>query len=203
MRILIADDHDLLRDVLRSYLEVEGCFVVETVANLREALEAIRSNDTPFDLIVLDYGMPGMNGYRGLEQAIAASQGQPVALMSGLAPSDVADKVLGLGAAGFLPKTLPARSLVNAIRFMAAGETFMPVDRQRVVKPDDAAPSNLSARELQVLALLCAGKPNKEIAQDLDLSEAAIKLHVKMICRKLDARNRTHAAMIARELALC
>jgi DNA-binding NarL/FixJ family response regulator len=204
MRILIADDHELLRDVLRSYLEAEGGFAVDTAADLPAALTRIAEAAPPYDLVVLDYGMPGMDGYAGLDTALAASFGRPVALMSGLAPPGVAERVLSCGAAGYLPKTLPARSLVNAIRFMAAGETYMPLDLHRPAQaPAAAATGGLSPREQQVLAGLCAGQANKEIARDLDLREPTIKLHVKLICRKLGARNRTHAAMIARERALC
>lgn len=206
MRILIADDHELLRDVLRSYLEAAGQFTVDTVANLPEALKAIdaaNAEAAPFDLVVLDYGMPGMDGYRGLEQAIASGKGQRVALMSGLSPAGVADKVIAVGAAGYLPKTLPARSLVNAIRFMAAGETYMPIDLHRPSQEAPVETGGLSPRERQVLAGLCAGQANKEIARDLDLREPTIKLHVKLICRKLGAKNRTHAAMIAHERSLC
>ncbi|MBU6166010.1 MAG: response regulator transcription factor [Alphaproteobacteria bacterium] len=201
MRILIADDHDLLRDVLRSYLEAEGGFEVETVADLPQALAAIQ-RAAPFDLVLLDYSMPGMNGFDGLEQAVAQNGGRPVALMSGLAPAGVPDRVMACGAAGYLPKTLPARSVVNAIRFMAAGELYVPLDLARPATPG-GADAPLSLRERQVLAALCAGHPNKEIARQLDLREPTIKLHVKLICRKLGARNRTHAAMIARERGCC
>jgi two-component system nitrate/nitrite response regulator NarL len=203
MRILIADDHELLRDVLRSYLEAEGGFAVDTVADLPQALAAIAEAAPPFDLVVLDYGMPGMDGYAGLDAALAASFGRPVALMSGLAPPGVAERVLDSGAAGYLPKTLPARSLVNAIRFMAAGETYMPIDLHRPSQTPQAETGGLSPRERQVLAGLCGGHANKEIARDLGLREPTIKLHVKLICRKLGARNRSQAAMIARERALC
>lgn len=203
MRILIADDHELLRDVLRSYLEAEGGFAVDTVADLPAALARIAEAAPPYDLVVLDYWMPGMDGFAGLERALEASHGRPVALMSGLAPPDVAARVLACGAAGYLPKTLPARSLVNAIRFMAAGETYVPIELHRPAQAAGAAAGGLSPRERQVLAGLCAGQANKEIARDLDLREPTIKLHVKLICRKLGARNRTHAAMIARERALC
>jgi DNA-binding NarL/FixJ family response regulator len=203
MRILIADDHELLRDVLRSYLEAEGGFTVDTVGDLPAALVRIAEAAPPYDLAVLDYGMPGMDGYAGLDKALAASFGRPVALMSGLAPPGVTERVLAGGAAGYLPKTLPARSLVNAIRFMAAGEVYMPIDLHRPSQAPDRASGGLSPRERQVLAGLCAGQANKEIARDLDLREPTIKLHVKLICRKLGAKNRTHAAMIARERALC
>lgn len=203
MRILIADDHDLLRDVLRSFLEAEGGFAIETAMDLPTALERIGAAEVAYDLVVLDYGMPGMDGYRGLERAIAANGGRPVALMSGLAPPDVAARVLDLGAAGYLPKTLPARSLVNAIRFMAAGEVYVPIELQGPAQASTPSPSGLSRRELEVLAGLCSGHANKEIARLLGLREPTVKLHVKTICRKLAARNRTHAAMIARERALC
>ncbi len=203
MRILIADDHELLRDVLRSYLEAEGGFAVDTVADLPQALTAIAEAAPPYDLVVLDYGMPGMDGYAGLDAALAANFGRPVALMSGLAPPGVAERVLDSGAAGYLPKTLPARSLVNAIRFMAAGETYMPIDLHRPSQAPEPETGGLSPRERQVLAGLCGGHANKEIARDLGLREPTIKLHVKLICRKLGARNRTHAAMIARERAIC
>jgi len=202
MRILIADDHELLRDVLRSYLESEGGFAVETVADLPQALAAI-SVAEPFDLVLLDYSMPGMNGFEGLEQAVAHNGGRPVALMSGLAPAGVPDRVLASGAAGYLPKTLPARSVVNAIRFMAAGETYVPLDLVRPAAATVGDDTNLSPRERQVLSGLCAGHANKEIARQLELREPTIKLHVKLICRKLGARNRTHAAMIARERGWC
>ncbi|AOL23821.1 NarL/FixJ family response regulator [Erythrobacter litoralis] len=201
-RVLIADDHDLLRDVLRSYLEAEGGFSVVTAADLPSALELV-AGEEGFDLLLLDYAMPGMNGFDGLAKAIAAVPGTPVALMSGMAPVGVAEKVLACGAAGFLPKTLPARSVVNAIRFMAAGETYMPLDMIRQ-QPDQGSPDiGLSPREREVLSRLCEGLANKEIARDLGLREPTIKLHVKTICRKLGARNRTHAAMLARERALC
>ena len=201
MRFLIADDHELLRDVLRSYLEAEGDIAVETAVDLPDALAAIAAAKDPFDLVLLDHGMPGMAGYDGLEKAIAATRGRPVALMSGLAPPGVAEKVLAVGAAGFLPKTLPGRSLVEAMRFMAAGEFYMPRDLHQ---PSQAkvSPAGLSPREVEVLARLCSGQASTEIARELNMREPTIKLHVKTICRKLDARNGTHAVMIARERAL-
>lgn len=202
MRILIADDHDLLRDVLSSYLQSEGLFAVETVKDLPAALQQIDASG-PWDLVLLDYSMPGMNGYAGLKAAVKANGGRPVALMSGAAPPDVAQAVIAAGASGFLPKTLTAKSLVNAIRFMVAGEIYLPVEvRQSEHRPfvDDAG---LSPREIKVLSCLCAGEANKEIAVRLNLGEPTVKLHVKVICRKLGAKNRTQAAMFARERKLC
>jgi two-component system nitrate/nitrite response regulator NarL len=201
MKILIADDHDLLRDVLRNYLEAEGGFDVELASNVDEAAEAIAAHG-PFAITLLDYSMPGMDGFEGLRRIKAACGDAPVAIMSGNAVAAIAEQSLECGAAGFLPKTLPARSLVNAIRFMATGERYLPIGLfQTLQKEADATPfdDRLSPREQQVLRALCEGKANKEIARDLDLREPTVKLHVKLVCRKLGARNRTHAAMLARD----
>lgn len=202
MRILIADDHELLRDMFRSYLESEGGFAVTTVADLPQALAAMSAGPA-FDLVLLDYAMPGMNGFAGLEQAVSAASGSRVALMSGVAPAGVAEKVLAIGAAGYLPKTLPVRSVMNAIRFMEAGEVYLPMELARPARVVPGTETELSPREHEVLTALCAGHANKEIARQLGLREPTIKLHMQMICRKLGARNRTHAALIARERALC
>ena len=113
----------------------------------------------------------------------------------------VAEEALEAGAAGFLPKTMAARSLRNAVRFMAAGETFAPVSfmAQKEDDPAHAFDELLTDREKQVLIGLTKAQSNKAIARDLDLQEVTVKLHVKTLSRKLNARNRTHAALIAKE----
>jgi two-component system, NarL family, nitrate/nitrite response regulator NarL len=203
MRILIADDHDLLRDTLELWLKQEN-IVATTARDLGGALEAVAAAE-PFDLILLDFGMPGMNGLEGLRRAMEASRGTRVALMSGTAPKEIAERALEMGAAGFLPKTLPAKTLVNAMRFMAMGETYAPI--QFMTAPVEAEPVNplaekLSQREKQVLEKLCAGMANKEIARALGIQEPTVKLHMKTLYRKIGASNRTQAALIAKEAGL-
>jgi DNA-binding NarL/FixJ family response regulator len=202
MRVLIADDHDLVRETIAAFIGQSDGMVTETANTLPEALERI--DQRRFDLVLLDYTMPGMNGLDGLTQALDANGPRSVAILSGSAPKGVAQAALDAGAIGFLPKTMGATSLVNAIRFMAAGEVFMPVSVMREEEEAETNPlaQKLSARELQVLEGLCQGQSNKEIARDLDLQEVTIKLHVKTLCRKLDAKNRTQAAMIAKEAGL-
>ena len=203
MRVLIADDHDLLRDTLVMYLEGQGGIETAAVGNFADACVRIAADD-PYDLVLLDYNMPGMNGLAGLRTAIAMGGGQRVALISGEATRQIAEDALEAGAAGFVPKSLPAKSLVNAVRFMAMGEQYAPIDFMTAVEEKVANPlaEKLTARELQVLQGLTEGKSNKEIARDLDIQEPTVKLHVKTLYRKVGAANRTQAAMIAREAGL-
>ncbi len=203
MRILLADDHDLVRETLSAYLEKEDGFTVAQANDLAQTKRAMETHE-PFDLILLDYEMPGMNGLDGLLSIMKTAGRKPVALISGTANKSIAEKALELGAAGFLPKSMAASSLINAVKFMAMGEKYAPLDfmTSEDEVPDHPLRQQLSERELQVLSGLCQGLANKEIAREIDLKEVTVKLHVKTLCRKLDAKNRTHAAMIAKDAGL-
>lgn len=203
MKILIADDHDMVRDTLIAFLEHEDDMELFSSGDLHKALEKIEL-EGPFDLVLLDYLMPGMDGLAGLAQAKEANANRPVAIISGVAQRKVAQEALDNGAAGFLPKTMGAKTLINAVRFMAAGEVFAPVKfMTEVMEPEEnALAKNLTQREIQVLDGLCRGLSNKEIAREIDLQEVTIKLHVKTLCRKLGAKNRTQAAMVAKDAGL-
>ena len=203
MRILLADDHELVRETIAAFLENEDGFTVVQSKDLTEVERAIGSHDA-FDLILLDYEMPGMNGLDGMHKIIERVNPKPVALISGSADKVIAQHALDQGAAGFLPKTMAAASLVNAVKFMTMGEKYAPVDF--MTKEDEVQrhplQDVLSEREMQVLDGLTRGLSDKEIAREVDLQEVTIKLHVKTLCRKLEAKNRTHAAMIAKEAGL-
>lgn len=200
MKILIADDHELVRDTIVAFLEMQPDFEVVAVNDLHQALEEASQS---FDLVLLDYEMPGMDGLNGLHK-MKEAQPAPVAILSGSADRKVAQKALDDGAVGFVPKTIGAKSLVNAIRFMAEGEIYAPV--KFMTEKTDDEPHELSKilteRELQVVDGLCRGLSNKEIAREIDLQEVTVKLHVKTACRKLGAKNRTQAALAAKEAGL-
>lgn len=197
--MLIADDHELVRDTLKAYLEHDG-LIITSCKNLNEAIDAVKTSPL-FDVILLDYTMPGMNGLEGLARMIVEGNDRPVAIISGTASKSVADDAMKAGAKGFIPKTLPAKTLLNAVKFIGAGETYFPVNYMQDHN-DDASAIHMSPREKQVLIGICDGKSNKEIAIDHDLQEVTVKLHVKTLLKKLGAKNRTHAAMIAQNLQL-
>lgn len=210
MRLLIADDHELVRDTLSSFLRQQDISEICTVGDLDGVIALLAGGDT-YDLILLDYTMPGVNGLDGLKRLLDLPDVPPVALISGIADMAVALQAMRMGAQGFLQKSMPAQSLLHAIRFMGTGERFLPVDdvlaffaNQSKPLPAVSAPSavSLTPRETEVLAALCDGQTNKEIARALDLSEPTIKLHVKTLYRRLGATNRTQAAMIARDQGL-
>lgn len=201
LRVLFADDHELLRDTLVLYLRQEEDMDVTPASNLEEAAQCWRQNG-PFDLVLLDLRMPGMEGLNGLKLAIA--EGVRVALISGLSVRQKTEEVSELGAAGFLSKSMPAQSLANAIRFMAMGEKFVSVDLlgERSAVELHPMAQLLSRRELQVLEHVCIGRSDKEIARELGIQTPTVKLHMKMMFRKLGVQNRTQAAMAAKDADL-
>lgn len=198
IRILIADDDDLVRDLFMAFLKNDPSIQVVTVPSLDDAMQVVEETGS-FDLVMLDYYMPGMNGLEGLRRMIAANDGLPVALMSGNAPIAVVEEAHRIGAVGFVPKSMPWRSIVAVVKFLAARE---PVAPGSFVHKAHASPPSLSLREKEVLRAICDGKSNEEIADELQLQEITVKLHVKTLSRKLDSNNRIHTAMLACEMNL-
>lgn len=202
IRILVADDHEMILDIARMYLDQQGDMSVVTVMDLDAALAAFR-DEGPFDIVLLDYQMPGMDGLNGLVKMVSLAEDRPVAIITGNPTRNLMKQALDAGAAGIISKSLPIRSLANSIRFIYSGETYMPLhlmQEDQSSKSTDAGP--LSAREMTVLGYLGEGRKNKEIAMSLGLSEGTVKMHVMSICKKLEATNRTQSVIIARDMGL-
>lgn len=196
MKILLADDHGLVREAIALILRAEGTQDVVEVESVAGALEAITIGGfTQFDIILLDYDMPGMDGLLGLSRVKEVARNTPIAILTGSSSTTIAQQVLASGANGFLQKTMTAKALSAAIRFMLSGEIYVPYNI--LLTGGNEANVPLTPRERDVLIYLQKGMTNKEIGAQLGLQEITIKLHVKTLCRKVGAKNRTQAALLA------
>jgi len=198
MRILLADDHDMVRDGIKAYLEAtEAGVIVTTAADLDGAL-ALAMGDGAFDVALLDLFMPGMNGLAGLDRFRAALPQLPLAVLSGTPCTPELVSALARVRASFIPKTLSGARLLSVLRMVTSGKTYAPNDGgTSAASPPDGEPAGphrpLTQRERDVLGHLVLGLSNKEIARQLSIEEVTVRLHLRGLYRKLDARNRTQA----------
>ena len=219
MKLLIADDHTLFRDALVQYIERADPMSAVTLAkDLYQALDILEQNCHQ-DLVILDLRMPGMDGMNGFRVIKERFPGVRVALMSGIAEPEDVKKALNLGAVGYFPKTMSGKALLGAIQHVVSGNAFVPEGKKtEKYMPSyyaDAPPEkdtsntriensdvNLTPREEEVLSFLAEGASNREIAEGLGLQVVTVKLHVRGVCRKLSAKNRTQAALIAKSMGV-
>jgi two-component system nitrate/nitrite response regulator NarL len=202
MRILLADDHHLVREAIACYLTRAArdisCAEACDLQQVRERL----AGDAEFDLIILDYRMPGMNGLSGLDEVRQRAPQSQVVILSGNMDAREAERALGRGAAGVIMKDLRGTALLNALRLVAAGEVYIPAavfgaGPRRRAAPGRVSFANLTGRELDCTELLVRGMTNREIAAELEISEMTVKLHLMGAFKKMGARHRSDAVRIA------
>jgi DNA-binding NarL/FixJ family response regulator len=198
LTVLIADDHPLVRDALaRTVRELNAEVQVHQAGSL-DALLALACNGGA-ELALVDLNMPGMDGVRGLARLRAAAPTLPVVVASGQEDAATIRAVMAAGAVGFIPKSERPEVLLSALRLVLSGGSYVPA---RLIDAPATPTGDLTPRQLDVLALLLRGEPNKLIARELGLTEGTVKIHIAAILRTLQARNRTEAVVRARALGI-
>jgi DNA-binding NarL/FixJ family response regulator len=195
IRILAVDDHQLLRDGIAAVLEgQDDMTLVGQASSGQEAVEAFRRLRP--DVTLMDLRMPGMSGIEAIAAIRTESPNARIIVLTTYAGDAQAAAALKAGAAGYLVKSLARKELIETIRVVHSGRRRIPPEIATEIAEhvsDDA----LTVREIDVLRRVAAGKSNKLIAAELDISEGTVKTHMKSILPKLHASDRTHAVMIA------
>jgi DNA-binding NarL/FixJ family response regulator len=193
-RILVADDHELVRRGIRVLLENHPGWEVSAEAkDGREAVE--RANELKPDLVLMDIGMPNLNGIDAARQILANSPATPILILTMHYSQQVVQEVLAVGARGFLLKSDAGRDLVTAVEAVQHNRTFFTSQATEIVvdgylnperKEEQPLRNRLTPRERQVVQLLAEGKTSKEVAVALNLSVKTAETHRTNIMRKLD-----------------
>lgn len=208
MTVLVVEDHPLFRDALRQVLQdLDGVTRVVAEGDAEQALKVAETLQD-LDLVLLDLGLPGMDGLSAVERFGIVAPGVPVVIISGREDAGEVRLALSLGAVGYIPKSTPPSVMLDALRLVLGGGVYVPPLLARDLnsgsprEPSAAHPvepgQGLTARQIDVLELLSQGMSNKVIARDLDLSEKTVKTHVTAVFRALGVVNRTQAAIEAR-----
>jgi len=223
MKILIADDHRLVTEAVKTKLsEIEEGIEFCVAANADELMRIV-SDDV--DLAVVDLNMPGADGYSHIDELRRRHPSVPVIVLSGYEDPALMRGALERGALGFIPKAYSPDVMLSAVRLVLAGGVYVPPMMLSAVppgvmagSPGDVPPSAgaarlaggsatleslrsvLTERQVEVLQLLSQGKPNKLIGRSLGISEGTVKIHLAAIFRALNVRNRTEAVVAAQSL---
>ena len=215
MKILVVDDHPLVREAM-----------AQLVTQLRDAVQVLQAQDCAgalasarehpdLDLALLDLNLPGLRGIPALTRFRAEHPDIPVVVVSSFRDRDIVAEVLNLGAVGFIPKSSSRENIVGALQQVLAGALYVPSEtalaNARVCDPmpagirgclPSAADIGRTPRQGQVLALVMKGRANKEICRELDLAERTVKAHLTAVLNTLKATSRTQAVIAANQLGV-
>ncbi|HUO22963.1 MAG TPA: response regulator transcription factor [Caulobacteraceae bacterium] len=200
-RVIIVDDHPLFRDALRTAIERirPNCQVLE--ASTIEAALALLADGPFHGLVLLDLKMPEGGGFAGMLQIRAKYPQAPIAIVTANEDPKILVTALNLGAAGFIPKSVGMAELAQALEAILSGDIWAPSSAAASTPPPDiAALAALSPAQIRILTYLRRGMLNKQIAFELDVTEATVKAHMSALFRKLNVRNRTQALILAQVL---
>ena len=208
-KFLIADDHPLYREALVLALQLlfENVDIIQS-DGLDSTLDALQQN-SDFDLVLLDLNMPGCDNFYGLIRVTQDFPKIPVAVVSASDSVEVVSKVMSLGAKGFIPKTTATQTIANALKQIMHGNNWLPEGMQsRIEHIEHIKPifdvarlvGELTPKQFQVLKLIQNGLLNKQIAFELNITEATVKAHISGVFRKLNVNTRTQAVLLLKNL---
>ncbi len=210
LKILLVEDDELFRLGLRVRLQQE--LDLEVTAEAEDGETAVElSKSQPFDIAVLDIGLPGLGGVEACRQIRQLCPNLPVLVLTSHAQKALINRIIAAGAQGYCLKGMPADTLILAIRSVAAGASWWdpaatteiraafgnPAPTIATPEIPDRGTAALTRREQEILALIAAGKSNQEIAAMLYITQGTVRVHVHAILQKLEVRDRTQAAVIA------
>jgi DNA-binding NarL/FixJ family response regulator len=207
--VIVADDHPLFRTAIKEALEAEQGETNFLEASSFESLQKLVDEQKEVDLVLLDLHMPGVSGFAGLVYLCKRYPSVPVVIISANEDPVVIKRALEHGAAGFIPKSSSIDTITQAISAILAGEIWMPATTRSDLPGRNTSELELAERmaqltpqQFKVLMMMSQGLLNKQIAYDLEVSEATIKAHVTAIMNKLGVSNRTQAVLAANQLAI-
>ena len=208
IRVAIVDDDQIVRSALSAYLATAP--EIEVVAYGQTGLDAVAAvREHPVDVLVMDIRMPELDGVAATAECRQVSPGTRVLLLTSVDGDDMVRRGLAAGASGYLTKDIPPSGLVEGVRGIHAGTAVVsPQTLSQLARTGTQAPEappllrELTEREQEILALLCVGLSNAEIAGRIFLSESTVKTHVSAIMTKLGAQSRLKAVVRAYELGL-
>lgn len=211
MKILLCDDHAVFRSGLRlvvGQLEA-GAEIIETEDG--EAALGLAAEHPDLDLVLLDLGLPGIDGHEGLRRLRREQPSLPVVIVSADDDPATIRSAIDSGASGHIPKGSTQSEMLSALRLVLEGGVYVPPAALRAPAPSDddseerrriERAGQLTARQREVLSLIARGLTNREICGVLSIAEGTVKAHIAAIFEALDVTNRTEAAVLARELGL-
>jgi DNA-binding NarL/FixJ family response regulator len=207
MKILVVDDHTLIREALRGVLqELKPEAGVIDASSCREALQLAQANAGELDLVLFDLGLPDGDGFDTLGELRDLYPAAAIVVLSASKDRDSVTKALDLGALGFIPKSSSRAVMVSALQLVFAGGIYVPPEILQkapmsapVSAPMSPSELGLTERQIDVLALMMQGKSNKAVCRELDLAEATVKNHITAILRALKVTNRTEAVIAVAE----
>lgn len=207
MKLLVIDDHAIVLEGLAALLGSLGAdAVVVTARDAREGL-ALLDHHPDIDIVVLDLTLPGLSGHAAIREFGRQRPALPIVVLSSSEePADV-QRAFASGALGYVPKSATQKTLLSAVRLVLNGELYVPplvMGAVDAVGDSERSPAaaRLTQRQIEVLALLGQGQPNKAIAARLNLSEKTVKIHISAIFKALNVVNRTQAAAAGRAAGL-